>query len=100
MTQITKHAIKRTKERAGLPRRVSKKNADKAFAEGITHAETSGALNRYLTGLYLQHGTANNIRVYCGNVYIFCGDILVTVLTLPQKYRKTVERILQKRGGR
>lgn len=98
MTHITRHAMKRTKERTGLSKRASRRNADKAFREGITHKETSGALNRYITALYFEHGTANNVRIYCGMIYIFCDDVLVTVYPLPQKYRRTVERINAKRG--
>lgn len=93
MAYVTVHAAKRTKERVGLPKRATVKNAEKALNEGIRHKDTSGSLHRYIEALYWKNQAANNIRVYCGNVYIFHDDILITVLSLPQKYRKTAERL-------
>ena len=40
--------------------------------------------------------TANNVRIYCDNVYIFHNETLITVFPLPQKYRKTAEQIRRK----
>lgn len=94
---ITDHAKNRTKERIGLPKRVIEKNAERAFAEGIRHNETSGGLKRFLDGLYLNGKKANNLRIYCGNVYLFCGNVLITVIRLPPVYRKTVDSIWKKR---
>lgn len=93
MAYVTKHATRRTKERVGLPKRLSKKNAEKALQEGIRHEETRGSLHRYIGALYWRNQTANNVRIYCNNVYIFHDDILITIFPLPQKYRKTAERL-------
>ena len=71
MCHLTDHAVQRTKERVGLPKRSAEKNAQKALENGIRHCETKGSLNRYITALYWKQETANNIRVYCNNVYIF-----------------------------
>ena len=97
MTHVTKHAMKRTKERLGLPKRVSEKNAEKALLYGIRHKETSGSLHRYIEVLYWKNQAANNIRIYCNSVYIFNDDTLITVFPLPQKYRKTVDRLRKER---
>lgn len=94
---ITNHAIDRTKQRVGISKRLAEKNAMRAYESGIKHSETSGSLKRYLDKLYLEHKTSNNVRIYCGNIYIFHGDILLTVFPLPEKYRKTAERIKTKR---
>jgi len=93
MTYVTDHAAKRSKECVGLPKRVTGKNAERALHDGIKHGETRGALRRYLDALYLKRKTANNIRVYCNNVYIFHDEILITIFPLPQKYRKTADRL-------
>lgn len=93
MARVTNHAAKRTKERLGIPKRISEKNADQALKLGIKHSDTSGSLRRYITSLYWKQQTANNIRIYCENVYIFHNDTLITVFPLPQKYRKTVDRL-------
>lgn len=93
----TKHGSKRTKERVGLSKKLADKNAKRAFDNGIKHSDTSGQLNKYFTGLYMQNKTANNIRIYCDKVYIFCGEKLVTVFDLPAKYRRLVRNVLDKK---
>lgn len=100
MANITKHAMKRSKSRLGLSKDGSEKNATRALINGISHSDTAGALNKYITSLYFKHKTANNVRIYCGSVYIFCNDVLITVFPLPQKFRKTVENIKRKKGCR
>ena len=81
--QVSKHARKRTKQRAGLGKRAAVRNAQKAFDFGVRHAETNGRLNKYLTAIYFTNKTINNLRIYHRHVYLFAGDVLVTVLNLP-----------------
>ena len=95
---VTEHAEDRTRERAGLPKRMVEKNAERAFIDGLEHWELKGSLKRFVDSLYLQHKNANNIRIYCGNVYLFKGNVLVTVISLPSRYRKTAESIKKNRG--
>lgn len=97
MCRVTDHAVKRTKERVGISKRIAEKNAEKALEFGIRHSETTGSLNKYISALYFKQHTANNMRVYCGNVYVFCGNVLVTIIPLPAKYRKIAEKIKRKR---
>lgn len=93
MAHVTDHAKQRTKERLGLSKRLAEKNAEKALREGIRHKDTTGGLHRYVESLYWRHKTANNIRIYCNYVYIFSYSLLITVFALPQKYRKTAEKL-------
>lgn len=93
MARVTDHAARRTKERLGISKRAAEKNAEKALQTGIRHCDTSGGLNRYISALYWRHQTANNVRIYCDNVYIFHDSVLITVFPLPQKYRKTAAKI-------
>lgn len=81
MTRVTNHAARRTKERLGLPKKLSHKNAENALRYGIRHSDTSGSLNRYISALYWKHETANNVRIYCNNVYIFHGETLITIFS-------------------
>lgn len=97
--EVTRHAHKRLRKRVGLPKSAVQNNARKALLYGVTHAETTGGLHRYLDYLWHQHETANNVRVYCGSVYIFCGDTLVTVWPLPEKFRKRAQDLAKKKGG-
>lgn len=59
------------------------RNAQKAFDLGVKHSETNGRLNKYLTAIYFTNKTINNLRIYHRHVYLFAGDVLVTVLNLP-----------------
>lgn len=94
---VTDHAEERFRERVKLPRRVVTKRAALALERGITHAEATGPLRRYFDMLYSQDGAANNIRVYCGTVYIFYYDTLLTVFPLPQRLRKIAEKIQRRK---
>lgn len=80
----------------GLPRKAVDANAARALEYGIRHSETSGSLHRYIEALYWKEQTANNIRIWMQNVYIFHNETLITVFPLPQKYRKTAENIRRK----
>lgn len=94
---VTNHARERTRQRVGLPKKVVHKNAERAFEEGISHRDLRGSIKRFVDGLYLQHRAANNIKIYCGNVYLFRNNLLITVLPLPPKYRKTADLIEKKK---
>ena len=77
------------------------RNARKALAHGVSHADATGALRKYFDKLYLQEQTANNIRIYNGAVYIFCNTTLVTVYPVPSSLRKIAEKIQRRKqdGG-
>ncbi|MPM35908.1 hypothetical protein SDC9_82502 [bioreactor metagenome] len=90
---ITRHGAKRVKERIGLGKGSIQKNAEKALSFGITHAETKGSLHRYLDGVYLLKECSNNMRVYNRMVYLFRGNVLITVLPLPQKYLACADKL-------
>lgn len=93
MAQVTIHANKRIRERVGIPKRAIDRYAANALQDGLTHSDCKGSLKRYVDSLYFRNPDANNIRIYNGSVYIFHDDILITVLTLPQKYRKLEGRL-------
>ena len=88
---VSNHGADRIRERVGLPKKAVDKNVERAFEKGLKHGELSGGLRRFIDALYLEHRMANNIRIYCGMVYLFCGNVLVTVVPLPQKYRKKAD---------
>lgn len=94
---ITNHATKRTKERVGISKKLTEKNAIRALECGIQHEDTKGRLRRYVDSLYLKEHAANNVRIYCNNVYLFHNNILITVFPVPVKYRKIVDNIIKKR---
>lgn len=97
MTELTWHGKNRIKERCGIPKRASEKQTERAFEKGITHSETAGSLRNYLDGVFLKEGTANNIRVWDGMIYIFKDKKLLTVYSLPSRFRKTELAIMRKK---
>jgi len=56
---------------------------------GLRHGDCVGRLNRFLDGLYLEYGSANNIRVFGRHVYLFSGSVLITVIHLPRGMGKS-----------
>ena len=84
---ITDHARARFKERTSMPKSRVEKNMERALDNGVRREETSGRLRRYIDSIYFKNRNANNIRIYCGFVYVFSRNVLITAFELPQKYR-------------
>ena len=69
--------------------------AQKAFDNGITHSQTKGRLNKWVTSLYFQNKNANNIRLYGDKAYIFAGKTLVTVIQIPTDLTKNMKSMVK-----
>jgi hypothetical protein len=95
---MSNHATDRMSERCGLNKKSAERLSKLALENGISHNDTVGSLNRYLTKLFFYNKTANNIRIHGEYVYIFCDDILITVIPLDNKYKKVVRNINTKKG--
>lgn len=93
MANITYHGEQRIKDRVGISKKIADKVADKALQFGIRHCEVSGELKRFLDKIYLSYKKSNNTRIYNQKVYLFNGVTLITVLDLPNKFFKVVEKI-------
>lgn len=96
-TKITKHADQRMKERCGFNSKSRERMAERAFHEGISHSQTKGRLNKWMTKLYFNNTNANNIRIYGEKAYIFCDETLVTVLSVPTELKRDIRNIELKR---
>lgn len=92
---ISSHARQRMKERCGFNKKSQDRMAQKAFEEGITHAQTKGRLNKWVTSLYFKNKNADNIRLYGDNAYIFCGETLVTVIPVPANIKKSMKGMVK-----
>lgn len=92
---ITEHAGQRLKERCGFVKKSRDRMAEKAFNEGITHSQTKGRLNKWITSLYFRNCAANNIRIYGDNAYIFCEKTLVTVIPVPASLKKDMNKMIR-----
>lgn len=94
---VSKHAEDRLKERCGFNRKTCERMAQKAYDDGITHAQTKGRLNKWITSLYFRNKNANNIRLYGDKAYIFCDEVLVTVIQIPVDLMKNLKAMTKER---
>ena len=94
--KITKHAKGRLKERNGLNKKSINRIVEKALQDGITHAQTKGRLNKWVTEQFLHSRTANNIRLYGDKAYIFKDCTLITVLQIPANLMKDFDKMIKK----
>lgn len=85
--RMTTHASARMRERMGVPKRAVAKLAETALSEGKRHSDFAGSIRRYLDGVFLQHRSATNMRVYAQHLFIFDGETLITAWMLPPKFR-------------
>ena len=95
--RLTKHGKERIKKRLGTPKRSLEKIANDALTHGITHKEAKGRLSKYMDKLFLQHGNANNMRIYHEKIFVFKNDILITVLPLPHNLCDLANKIIKER---
>ena len=98
IAEITDHAFNRAKERLGWNATTIMRMAGKALNDGVAHADTRGRLNRYLSMLYLTHRTGNNTRIYGEHVYVFHDNLLITVLNLPHRLKRSAKASSEKQG--
>ena len=97
--RVTKHANKRIRQRLGVNKKSSDKIAEKALEFGITHAETKGKLSKHLDGIFLLNYKPTNMRVYNHSVYLFNGNILITVLPLPHKFWAYADKLQKQKDS-
>lgn len=97
---ITKHAMQRIRKRVGVTVKGAERIATRALENGITHNDTNGTLNHYMSRQFLKYRTANNLRIWCNFVYVFCNDTLVTVFQLPPELRKYAEKIRKRKKAK
>lgn len=99
MAKITHHARKRFKQRLGVHKVDTPKNAKRALKEGLSQADVyeSENLRRFMAALWFRNRTCGNIRLYNGMTYIFAGDTLITVFPIPDRFRDEAEAIQEER---
>lgn len=92
---ISEHAKERIKERCGFNKNATERMANKAFKEGVSHSQTKGKLNKWVTSLYFKNKNANNIKLYGDKAYIFCDSVLVTVIQIPVGLMKDFKKMVK-----
>lgn len=90
---ITDHAYDMAKERLSMNRTSFEKLTAKAFVCGIKHSDSAGNLKKYIDSKFFVEKSANNIRIYGENVFIFSKNVLVTVYQVPTNLRKSALKL-------
>jgi hypothetical protein len=85
---ITVHARDRARERFSMEEQSLARLAERAWYMGISLRQSKGRLRRYFDTLWESYGKADNIRLYGQYVFIFSGQVLLTLWHLPVEYRK------------
>lgn len=93
--ELTRHAVKRIRQRLGLPKKAVEKLANEAWANGHNQGEYSGAMRRYLDWVILHREEAHKatLRVHDRYLFVFRDDTLITAWLLPNhlKNRKAAQ---------
>ena len=99
MLRASKHAEKRVKERASLPKSAVRGEMARAWKNGLKSSEVSGRVQRYMASVYFRHRSSTNTRIYNDRTYCFASDgTLITVMSLPEKLRTLCRKALKKKG--
>lgn len=99
--KITKRAKERSKERNGWNTKTTERMLKKVLEQGITHSQTKGRLNKWMSSLYNKHRRkGTDIRLYGDKAYIFVEESLITVLQIPANLTKDINNfIIHKKSG-
>ena len=93
---ITDHAYEMAKDRLSMNRGSFEKLAGKAFLLGVKQADSAGNLKKYIDSKYFVAKSANNIRIYGENLFVFSKNTLITVYQIPNNLRKSALKIQKK----
>lgn len=93
MIWVSRHAEHRLQERCGINKKSVQRIAERAFTDGIQHADTKGNLHKWVDSLFFKNRTANNIRLYGDKAFIFAGYNLVTVIQIPANLRNGLKAL-------
>ena len=93
--KVTKHAKLRLKQRCGIKKRGARQAVKRVLQNGIPHSQTTGRLNKWMTGLYFRSKGANNILLYGDKVYIFRNKVLITVFPIPDDLCQDMKNMIK-----
>lgn len=89
---ISDHAFIRAKQRLGMDKMATRRIAMKAFVAGKKHHACKGALKSYLDKVYLEYENCNNMRIWGEAIWLFAGNVLVTVYNIPNDLKNLIKK--------
>lgn len=78
--------------------RIRERSIMRALQKGLRPEESTGNLRWYFDHLRRFEREGAVFRLYGHHVYIFSGDTLITVLTLPSEYKNEAEQAMSGRN--
>lgn len=87
-SHLTKHGIKRARQRVGSRKDRVQQLADEAWELGLHQHKAKGRLRKYLDKILLSGGSADRVVVYKDRVFLYHGLTFLTVWGLPHNLRK------------
>lgn len=81
---ITDHAYDRAKERCGLNKSAFERILQKAVEQNITHKNTKGNLNKYITSKIMAYRIKATSLIFDKYIFIVAGSTVITVYQIPQ----------------
>ncbi len=94
---ITDHAIQRAEERFGWKKDTLDRMAEKAWDKGVTRKHFSGQLRDWLDKRIEKFDSGHRTCIYGDAVFVFHGRVLVTILRLPNDFKRAVARADKKK---
>jgi len=87
---VTDHAHQRIVERIGIPPDEVIKLVRIAYYKGINSDRLTKTLKAYIEKRSIRYESTNEIKLYNDYLFVFCGQLLITVLSMPnyENYKK------------
>ena len=87
---VTHHAEKRVRQRIGSRNAV--RLAGEALLQGLSADDTTGDLRKHLEWVRIKSPSCCKVRLYKSLVYVFVGDVFVTVMPLPGRLSRAAAK--------
>jgi hypothetical protein len=88
--RISKHGIKQTRKRCGVPKKATVRMAQLAYERGLRLDEMKGMVRRWSEWTMHKHGDDREVRLYGADLFLFGENKqLITVIKVPESVRKS-----------
>ena len=92
---VSIHAVRRIRQRLGIPKKAAQREAERAL-DGGRIEDFNGRFRRHLDWLRHRHGNGANYRITKNAIFAFQYGVLATVFPLPKQHRKSAIQQLKR----
>lgn len=93
---VTRHGMKRLKERSGIPKKSAERQSNMAIQRGIPHGKMTGSLFKWVTSKALNEKKKGHYFFYNNSLFIFKDERLITIIPLPTNLLKQASNQLSR----